>query len=248
MYHRLKQLAPTMVPVPAGPFLMGSTPEQVARAEEFGFQPYAFHDESPQHAVNLEAFTISRGPITCAEYRAFLVATDYAPPLYWGGDDPPPELLEHPVVGVSLNDARAYCRWLSTATSRTFNLPTEAQWEKAARGVDGRVFPWGDQWEPGYCNIAAHGPGSTSAIGSFPVDTSPYGCVDMAGNVAEWTISRYRPYPGSSLDLPAQSSVAVRGGCWNGSGDLARCARRQHADGGPDLARGFRVVSFDEQG
>ncbi len=248
MYHRLKQLAPDLVTVPAGPFLMGSTPEQIAAASNTAGLPLSlFEDELPQHQVELAEFDISRGPITCAEYRAFLVATDHPAPTYWGDDDPPANLHAHPVVGVSLNDARAYCRWLSTATGRMFSLPSEAQWEKAARGSDGHVFPWGDAWDDRWANTAATGTGSTSPVGSFAQDRSPYGCVDMAGNVTEWTISRYRPYPGSTLVIPPPPMVVMRGGAWNSTSDVARCARRQCSDGSASLTRGFRVVCSDEE-
>lgn len=244
MYNRRKQLAPTMIVIPAGTFLAGSTAEQAAAAAaQYGLTNDVLLDETPQQRTTLATFAISRGPIICDAYAAFVIATDHPTPAYWGGDDPPPALLDHPVVGVSWNDARAYCRWLTAATGRPFRLPSELEWERTARGDDGQHFPWGNAWEPGGCNVAGEGPGHTTPVGSFPLDISPFGCVDAAGNVAEWTGSRYRPYPGSGL-LVAQPSVVVRGGGWQSARDAARCARRTPTDpAGSSPALGFRVVS-----
>lgn len=248
MFRRMQQLAPALVTIPAGEFLMGSTQAQAeAAAVQFGLPLAWCLVETPQHTVALGEFQISRGPVTCAEYLAFIVATDHPRPSYWGGDEPPAALADHPVVEISFNDARAYCRWLSTATDLCFRLPTEAEWEKAARSHDGRIFPWGDQWDSTFCNTAEGGPGTTTPVGSYPHDTSPYGCVDMAGNVEEWTLSRYKPYPGNTLAVPSEKSIVVRGGCWNSSGDLARCARRHGLYELPTRrALGFRIVCVDE--
>jgi formylglycine-generating enzyme required for sulfatase activity len=248
MQRRYRQLAPELVAVPAGTFLLGTTSEQAsALAAQAGIALEWFLDEMPQQQVELELFQISRSPITCAEYMAFVLATDHATPSYWSGDEPPPQMHEHPVVEVSLNDARWYCRWLSTATERSFRLPSEIEWERAARGDDQRMFPWGNTWQPGCCNTAEHGPGTTTPIGSFAHDTSPFGCVDMGGNVEEWTASKYLPYPGGAYAPPAQPQVVARGGSWNGDAILARCTRR-HARSAEltSPARGFRVVRVDE--
>ncbi|HEX5688918.1 MAG TPA: SUMF1/EgtB/PvdO family nonheme iron enzyme [Roseiflexaceae bacterium] len=233
MRHRLRQLAPDLVLVPAGAFLMGSTEDQVqAAAARFQLPLAQFMSETPQRTVELPAYTISRAPVTCADYRAFVIATDHPTPPYWGGDDPPDALLDHPVVGVAWNDARTYCRWLTAATDREFRLPSEAEWEKAARGIDGRTFPWGERWEEDMCNIGGVG---TSVVGSFSHDISPYGCVDIAGNVEEWTASRY---------APGEPQIVVRGGRWDAGPELAHCARRVAcAPASSSLARGFRVVS-----
>jgi formylglycine-generating enzyme required for sulfatase activity len=178
--------------------------------------------------------------VTCAEYRAFVIATDHPTPAYWRGDEPPDALLDHPVVEVSWNDARSYCRWLTAATDRAFRLPSEAEWVKAARGDDGRSFPWGASWEAGACNVDS---AATTPVGSYPRDLSPYGCVDMAGNVEEWTTSYYQPYPGSSLRQEVRA-VVVRGGRWDAGIALARCARRHDPHPAPhSMSRGFRVVS-----
>jgi formylglycine-generating enzyme required for sulfatase activity len=242
MRHRLRQLAPDLVLVPPGAFLLGSTEAQAeAAASRFELPRAWFALETPQHTVELPAYAIGRAPVTCAEYRAFVIATDHPTPPYWHGDEPPGELLDHPVVEVGWNDARTYCRWLSAATDRAFRLPSEAEWEKAARGAGGRTFPWGDEWEAGVCNVGGTG---TTPVGSYPRDLSPYGCVDMAGNVEEWTASRSAPYPGANQASPIEQYVVIRGGRWDAGPGLARCARRY--DPHPALssaARGFRVVS-----
>lgn len=244
MFNRLKQLAPDLVTIPAGPFLMGST---LAQAETVTAQFSVALEwclwEVPQHTVELPTFQISRGPVSCAEYYAFVQATTYPAPMYWKGAQPPAALSEHPVVGICLADALAYCEWLSTTTGRAFRLPSEAEWEKAARGDDGRLFPWGDTWDSTLCNTAEGGPGETTPVGYYPQGASPYGCVDMAGNIEEWTGSPYNAYPGSNLTLPDTDSIVLRGGCWNDGGELARCASRRGVL--PDLcgpALGFRVV------
>ena len=248
MRERMRLPTPALVQVPAGELLMGLTPAQAeAAAQEFGIPIEWCLAETPQRRVELAAFQIGRGPVSCAEYLAFVVATDHPAPAYWGGDSPPRALRDHPVVGVSFGDARAYCRWLSTATGQTFRLPSEAEWERAARGDDERVFPWGDEWAAGSCNTAEGGPGATTPIGSYPRDASPFGCVDMAGNVEEWTASKHLPYPGAAATAARQEGIVARGGSWNGDRSMARCVRR-HARSAAlaSPVRGFRVVCTEE--
>lgn len=131
----------------------------------------------------LPAFLVSRTPATNAEYAAFVAATGRKPPKHWKGPVPPIELADHPVVFVSWFDACAFAEW---ADGR---LLTEEEWEKAARGSNGRRFPWGE-WAEGRCNSEEVGLGGTKPAGRFsPAGDSLYGCVDMAGNVQEWTAS-----------------------------------------------------------
>jgi formylglycine-generating enzyme required for sulfatase activity len=154
------------------------------------------------------------------------------------------------VVNVSWHDAVAYCRWLSEVTGKSIRLPTEAEWEKAARGEkDQREYPWGDEWDPAKCNNSELGLGDTTPVGIFPAGASPYGVLDMLGNVWEWTVSHYRPYPYNPADgredENAGDDVArvLRGGSFYDSRRGVRCAARVRHD--PDArydSIGFRVV------
>ena len=129
---------PAMVHIPDGEFVMGSDPK---------LDPHALDDELPQHSLCLAEYAISTTPITNREYAAFLKATKHAPPphwrfLLWRRRTPRRGRAAHPVVNVSWYDARAYCQWLSRITGDDFRLPTEAEWEKAARGTAGHKYPW----------------------------------------------------------------------------------------------------------
>ena len=180
-----------MVLVPAGPFLMGNerTGDSLRKT---------------RRRVQLDAFRLDRTEVTVAQYARFVrqtgykapfVAEPWAAPFNWTGGKPPPGVDHHPVTLVNWFDASAYCRWAGKS------LPTEAQWEKAARGTDGRRFPWGNTWDGSACN---HGKGgaadnyddsdgfeTTSPVGSFAKGRSPYGVDDMFGNAWEWTADWY---------------------------------------------------------
>jgi formylglycine-generating enzyme required for sulfatase activity len=172
--------------------------------------------ELPQHRVHLAEFAIGVVPVTNAQYAAFVGSAAVEAPSYWGQEGIPKGQSDHPVVGVSWLDARAFCDWLSRVTGRGFRLPTEAEWEKAARGADGRTYPWGDRWpEAELCNYEML-VGRTTPVGAYPGNASPYGALDMAGNVGEWTSSLYRPYPYRADDGredPAAEGVRVVDGC-----------------------------------
>jgi formylglycine-generating enzyme required for sulfatase activity len=251
--------------VPGGPFTMGSG----KRDKE------AFDDERPQHTVEVADFWIGKYPVTNGQYRRFVEAGGYDERRYWTEagwawrqsehkrwgrqhgdrpewwDDPAWNLPNHPVVGVTWFEALAYTRWLAEATGRPCRLPTEAEWEKAARGTDGHIYPWGnDEITPERANYDETGIGRTSAVGCFLGDCSPYGCLDMAGNVWEWcssvgnTETEY-PYQADDgrEDLERDAARALRGGCWNGSRKFARCSDR--FDFSPvfyEVNVGFRMV------
>lgn len=179
-----------MVLVPAGAFLMGSSDEQLAawqKAYPGNRRGNDFKDELPQHSVYLDAYYIYKNDVTVAQYRKFCKSTKRAMPEAprWGWQD------THPMVNLSWEDAQAYAVWAGVL------LPTEAQWEKAARGTDGRIFPWGNDWDAAKCNNSVdifdpdNHPGKASSVGSFPAGASPYGCLDMAGNVWQWCSDWY---------------------------------------------------------
>jgi formylglycine-generating enzyme required for sulfatase activity/Cdc6-like AAA superfamily ATPase len=239
---------PQVVHIPAGTFLMGSTDEQAQQAVADGLSEDWVSREQPQHSVDLSEYRIGKYPVTNIEYQAFVQDTKASPPSHWEGPQYPEGTGDHPVVLVRWSEAIAYCEWLSEATGRPYRLPTEAEWEKAARGEDGRIFPWGNKWEKGKCNTEESGIGSTSAVGQFsPEGDSPYGVVDMAGNVWEWCSSVYQSYPYDAddrrEDLEADGPRVLRGGSWYGYHWYARCAYRLRDD--PDAGDegfGFRVV------
>jgi len=191
----------TMVFVPAGVFLMGSDhpPDQ------------QFDKEKPAHRVFLDGYWIYKNDVTVAQYRAFCQATGRAMPLPppWGWID------GHPMVSITWKDAAAYATWAGAA------LPTEAQWEKAARGDDGRLFPWGNQWDASKLWRSRRDigdAGHTVGAGSFPAGASPYGCLDMEGNVWQWCADWYGPYRAGTSRNPTGpaggATRAVRGGSW----------------------------------
>ncbi len=245
------------VEIPAGPFLMGSDHER---------DPLAYEDEMPQHEISLRRYYIARYPVTGAQFRAFVNETSYKPENEGslGG------LPTHPVVWVSWRDALRYCDWL-TAHLREWTgmpeplatllaregwrvtLPSEAEWEKAARGTDGRTYPWGDEPDRNRGNFGGTGVLATSAVGCFPGGASPYGVEEMSGNVWEWTRSVWGayPYPTDRVARAAREHLEVReglhrvrrGGAFFSSPPSVRCASRLR--GGPyphGGGMGFRIV------
>ncbi|MBN1935798.1 MAG: SUMF1/EgtB/PvdO family nonheme iron enzyme [Anaerolineae bacterium] len=203
-----KALDKMLILIPAGKFLMGDNKE-------------------PKH---VDEFCIDKYPVTNVQYKQFVDATKHNIPSHWKSGTYPEGKSLHPVVNVSWHDASAYAKWASKT------LPTEAQWEKAARSADGREYPWGDGWKEGLCNTHESGIGGTTPVGQFSPDgDSPYGCADMAGNVWEWTDSWYDK---------EQSRRVVRGGSWGHDLGHARCAARRGSSPDYSFSRnGFRCVS-----
>jgi formylglycine-generating enzyme required for sulfatase activity len=212
---------PQLVRIPAGPFLMGSTDDD-KQAED---------NEKPQHTLELPDYFIGKYPVTNAEYQAFVRETGHSPPRHWDGETYPEEKGDHPVVTVTWWDAMAYCQWLNEKSGKAYRLPTEAEWEKAARGADGRLYPWGNDWDPARLNSQEGGVGYTTSVGQYaPAGDSPYGAADMAGNVWEWTLSLFEPYPYDSEDgredLKGGEVRVLRGGSYYNVQFFARCAAR----------------------
>lgn len=213
-----------MVYIPEGSFLMGSNEDDGRLGLSVGV------DEIPQHRVFLKGFYIDRHEVSVGEFRRFMLATNRTVPRIWRLKKyiewyPAPK-DNHPMSGVSWYDADDYCRWVGK------RLPTEAEWEKSARGTDGRQWPWGN--EPNQSgNIKANtleaGIEWTMPQGSFPDGVSPYGVHDMGGSVQEWTSSWYQPYPGSTLKREdfGEKYKVLRGGAWeNPAVPFARTAYR----------------------
>jgi formylglycine-generating enzyme required for sulfatase activity len=249
------------VEIPEGPFLMGSDKER---------DPMAYDDELPQHKVDLPAYYVARYPVTVAQFRAFVEDSGYEP----GDPDSLRGVSNHPVVRVTWHEALKYCDWL-TERLRAWDetpeplatllreegwaiiLPSEAEWEKAARGTDGRIFPWGEQADPERANYNDTGIGTTSAVGCFPDGASPYEVEDLSGNVWEWTRSLWgtdlqKPdfgYPYDSEDgredLRAADEIrrVLRGGAFYSDETGVRCACRRYYPFPRFRNLGFRVVA-----
>ena len=238
---------PRVVRIPAGLFLMGSTDEQIEQAIEDGATEWV-KDEQPQHMVETGEYTISLYPVTNREYQAFIRESGRLPPNGWNGDQVPSHKANHPVVNVSWYDAWAYCKWLSQETGKDYRLPSEAEWEKAARGMDGQIYPWGDEFTKGKANTKEAGIGNTTPAGQFsPQGDSPYECADMIGNVWELTRSLFLDYPYQAgdgrEDLKREGPRVLRGGAFYNYRRRARCACRVRCDpDARDRGIGFRVV------
>jgi len=230
-----------LVYVSPGEFTLGTSDAQIDAwlKERPGDKRDDFADEQPQCRVNLPGYWIGRTEVTNAQYLGFVKATGHRAPQDWERGQVPAGLEDFPVVWVSWKDADAYCEWAGG------HLPTELQWEKAARGIDGRVYPWGNQWDSKRCRnlelitgktyasgsawvstvgswLAYHGPrDGPAAVGSYPPGVSPYGCADMAGNVWEWCAdwydkTAYQRYAKGHLTSPADGTYkVVRGGSWD---------------------------------
>jgi formylglycine-generating enzyme required for sulfatase activity len=247
---------PALVAVPAGPFLMGSS----------SADPLAGSDEQPQHTLTLPDYWIGQTEVTNDQFRPFVEGDGYTnrdywteagwawkeearrtQPYFWGdarrsGDN-------QPVVGVSWFEAVAYVRWLSAQTGHPFRLPTEAEWEKAARGSDGWIWPWGSTWAAGRANTREAGRNQTTAVGQYPEGVSPYGALDMAGNVFEWCATVWqKPYPytveeeWTAAYLERDGLRVLRGGSWNSDQRYARGAARDNVLARNNLV-GLRVAS-----
>jgi formylglycine-generating enzyme required for sulfatase activity len=248
-----------MVLIPEGEFWMGSDSSEVLRVlrecrradtDEERCQGRA-HRETPRHRVHLDAFYIDRHEVTTAQFEAFVRVRGYrttAEREGWGrvrqdndgqrrwekidgaawhapGGPGTTAAPDHPVVQVSWIDADAYCRWAGK------RLPTEAEWEKAARGTDGRRYPWGEDWAPSHAN-GAMSVRTTRPVGAYPDGASPYGVHDMAGNVAEWVADwfdehYYMNSPDRNPTGPSSGRYKIRrGGAWPNAPFVLRSPHR----------------------
>ncbi len=245
---------PDMIVIPAGEFPMGTSDHHIQlllEREEWAQEWYntdMFQIEQPLHKVNLPAYEISHWPVTNAQYYQFIHTTAYRIPRGWVGFNYPLGWDDRPVVSVSWTDAMAYCEWLSEMTRTPFRLPTEAEWEKAARGDTGRIYPWGDVFDPWRCNTSESAKGGATPCGSYSDGgDSVYGVADMVGNVWELTSTLLAPYPyqaGDGREDPkATGKRVVRGGAWYYTRKLARCAAREGVlQDYVSPAMGFRVA------
>jgi len=229
---------PEMILIPAGEFLMGSDPQKDKDASS---------DEQPQHTLYLPDYYMAKTLVTNVQYAAFVERTNHRQPKHWKAGKPLRGKGGHPVVNVSWYDAIVYCNWLAKTTGKLYRLPSEAEWEKGARGIDGRIYPWGDEWDAKRCNTTEGGKGSTTPVGAYPEGASPYGLLDMSGNVWEWMRSKKASYPYLATDgredLGGSAARVVRGGSWAYNERNAHCAYRiRGIPGFFNGSLGFRVV------
>ncbi|MDH5693785.1 MAG: formylglycine-generating enzyme family protein [Gammaproteobacteria bacterium] len=190
-----------MVTIPAGEFVMGTNNR--------------LPDEGPEHKVTLPVFKIDIYEVTNLQYRKFINETRRRSPKHFRNRTFPEGKADHPVTYVSWKDADAYCKWAEK------RLPTDEEWEKAARSTDGRYFPWGNEFNANYANSPHRWgnlnlEGDTSPVGSFEKGKSEYGVYDMSGNVWEWTDSWYKAYPGNTHDTEnyGEKYKTLKGGSW----------------------------------
>lgn len=254
-----------LIEIPRGVLLMGDN---------------RLRDASPQHRIEINAFAIGKYPVTNAEFAEFIAARGYETEAYWtvmgwkwqqgrlvakdGQADALPAFWHEPrlnqprcpVVGVSWYETVAFCNWFSEREHARFRLPTEAEWEYAVRGENNaRNFPWGEKFERGRANTAEAGFGGTTPVSHFPAGVSPFGVWDMAGNVFEWTLSKwggnwqelqfaypYRAGDGRE-DVQGSGARVMRGGSWFNGYQEALCAyRSRYLAGSRGSNIGFRVV------
>ena len=254
---------PETITIPAGSFIRGSDRGEREAAYRLDERAYGhsvtrknewYESEFKKSVVSTNAYRITRTLITNAQYGVFVAATGHPVPdvdirtwqAYglihpfsrtrrhaWRKGAPPPGRKNHPVVLVRHEDARAYAAWLSSSTGQSWRLPTEMEWEKAARGTDGRRFPWGDNFDPDRANSADKGPFDTVAVGRFPRGASPFGLLDAAGQVFEWTATAAR-----------KGRFIVKGGSWDdkGCGICRPAARHIRPKALKHILIGFRLV------
>lgn len=241
---------PAMVRVPGGQTWVGTDRARVARVvdrwQHAGVRRAWIAREVPRHAQELDAFAIGRYPVTNAEYRRFLEETAWPElPTSWTLGAYPDWAANHPVWTVTPRSADAFATWMAQRSGRAFRLPTEAEWEHAASGGDGREHPWGDEFDPACANTVEGGPLTTTPVGVHPAGASPWGVLDLAGNVEELVADDYRAYPGGRSardDLGGEGHRIVRGGSFSRFGDLTRCSRRHGWADRPTHAVGLRLA------
>ena len=256
---------PPLILVPEGKFIYGSSKAERENAEvldrnfnsnEIINNLYKYDTEPDRTEIHLDSFLIMSTTVTISQYAAFIDDTKYKVPqmdditstmyqpentsndldLYiWKNNTPPQDRDNHPVVLVSWTDAEKYAEWLSKKTGRNFRLPTAIEWEKAARGVNGANFPWGMIYDPKLLNSADLGPNDTTPVGQYPEGASPYGLLDTAGQVFEWTKT--------SLE---KNIYIIKGGAWNnyGCGVCRPAAQQSMSKSDKNILTGFRLIDI----
>jgi sulfatase modifying factor 1 len=225
--HQSEPPRDDFVVVPGGWFFMGADEGRTSNR--------------PGHRVFVDTFAIDRTEVTASAFAVFVAATGRS--IQGWEEEPAEDEADYPAVGILWQDADAYCRWAGQ------RLPTEAEWEKAARGTDGRRYPWGETWDPARANTAASGPGMVVPVGSYADEASPYGALDMCGNASEWVADHFDPeYYSVSPDRNPQGPASVldhglRGGSWASPREHVQTFFRDSSHSvRPNLRVGFRCA------
>ena len=255
-------VAPETVMIPAGPFIRGSDRAEREAAYRLDERAYGhsvtrqrrWYEDEARRTQTTKGYVITRNLVTNRDYAIFVRETGHLPPNVdkktwksyglihpyprtrrhaWTTGQPPKGRANHPVVLISHSDARAYARWLSRKTGYVWRLPTENEWEKAARGTDGRRFPWGNRFDPSRLNSHDQGPFDTQPVGQYQSGASPFGMLDGAGQVFEWTATK-----------AGKGRHIVKGGSWDdkGCGICRSAARHSRPDHLKHILIGFRLV------
>lgn len=263
----VKISVPETTTVPAGRFIIGSDREEREYAYRLDEKAYGhsrtrkwkWYEDEPRRTVVLPAYDITVTPITNNQYSAFVRETGHRAPDVdiktwqgyglihpyehtrrhaWLNGAVPTGRGKHPVVMISHDDARAYANWLSKKTGDVWRLPSEPEWEKAARGTDARYFPWGNGFDPAKLNSHDAGPFDTRPVGSYPQGKSPFGLLDASGQVFEWTATR-----------KSKTRYIVKGGSWDdkGCGICRPAARHGRPEDLKHILIGFRLVRERER-
>lgn len=238
-------IKPDLVSILGGAFKMGR--------DDIPAQTPAALVQTPAHIINVKPFAMDRTEVTNAEYGLFVQQTGHEPPNDWNGKTPPPGREKYPVANIDLSDAEAFAAWRSKRDNVTYRLPTEEEWEYAARGGDkGYLYPWGNQWLDGFANVGSgdDAKDAPKPVGSYPQGKSPFGLLDMIGNVWEWTSSKASVYPGNNrVKLPPDQTnwMVRRGGGYTFAGnrqsaEIAATFRDFVPAGTKTSTLGFRLV------
>lgn len=255
--------APETVTIPAGSFISGSDRDEREIAYSLDEKAYGhsvtrknkwYENELPRASRETASFDIMINLVTNSDYARFVAETSHPPPtvdantwkayrlihpyertrkFQWQDGNMPAGRGDHPVTMVAITDARAYASWLSSKTGQTWRLASEIEWEKAMRGTDGRIFPWGNEWSADLLNSHDKGPFDTVPVGSFPKGASPYGVRDAVGQLFEWV-----------SDSPRAGRHWVKGGSWDdkGCGVCRPAERHQRPSDIKHILVGFRLV------
>lgn len=249
---RIKVLDPTMIEIEPGTYEVGLRADRVdqvhAQFTEYGVRREWIEKEAPAHTVEIKGFRIGKYPVTNTEYAQFLRESgSQSMPTSWPLGLMPIGTGNTPVYTIGAEEADEYAAWLSSRTGKQFRLPTEVEWEVAAKGRSGFEYPWGEEFIADHANTLESGILCTTPVGIFPAGASIYGCMDLAGNVEEYVADDYVPYPGGVSiedDLTRRSTGyrIARGGSFARYRDLARCRRRHGYYSRPIYAMGFRLA------